>query len=154
MNRVKRQEILLIDEGEYDEDSVLRMLHRNQLGEQLRYANPCEIQPEQLTEKYYSLHPPALIIFDLSLPKIDLIELLQKIKKQEKLAAVPVIALTGTVNDPNLAAYYRIGISAHLLKPAGFGDFARTLIRLGLFDLLLAGTTEHSAVSPGQRSAR
>lgn len=148
---MKQQEILLIDEDEYGEDSVLQMLRSNHLGEQLRHVSPCIIQPDQLTAKYYSQCPPALILFDLSLPKIDLIEALQKIKKQELLAAAPLIALVGTANDPNLAAYYRIGISAHLLKPAGFGDFARTLIRLGLFDLLLAGT-EHAPAALRQPS--
>ena len=76
---------------------------------------------------------PAVVLLDLKLPKVDGLQVLADIKKTEKLRSVPVVMLTSSREEPDLARCYDLGANAYVVKPVSFPDFVAALKDLGLF---------------------
>lgn len=76
---------------------------------------------------------PAIVLLDLKLPKVDGIEVLRTIKKDEKLRFVPVVVLTSSREERDLVESYRLGVNAYVVKPVDFHEFARAVKELGIF---------------------
>lgn len=74
-----------------------------------------------------------LLLLDINMPRMNGIELLQKIKSQANLKEIPVIMLTTTDDPVEIKQCYRYGCSVYITKPIDFGKFAEILKRLGLF---------------------
>lgn len=76
---------------------------------------------------------PAVLLLDLKLPKIDGLEVLQKIKSDEKLQMIPVVVLTSSREEKDLVASYRLGVNAYVVKPVDFHEFVNAIRELGIF---------------------
>jgi CheY-like chemotaxis protein len=76
---------------------------------------------------------PAVVLLDLKLPKVDGLEVLAHIKSNPALKTVPVVMLTSSREEPDLARSYGLGVNAYVVKPVAFGDFVAALKELGLF---------------------
>lgn len=77
--------------------------------------------------------PPALILLDLKMPKINGIELLRAIKQDPVLRVIPVVMLTSSREEADLAHCYASGANAYVVKPVEFDEFMKTVGELGLF---------------------
>ncbi|MEI8311135.1 MAG: response regulator [Verrucomicrobiota bacterium] len=71
--------------------------------------------------------PPALILLDLRLPKVDGLEVLRQIHEDEALKAIPLVVLTTSAADSDLAAAYHLGATSYQLKPANFEGYTELL---------------------------
>ena len=80
-----------------------------------------------------SPEPPGLILLDLKMPKVDGLEVLQKIKTDEKLKTVPIVALTSSRESPDVLRCYDYGVNAFVVKPVDYSDFVNTVKQLGAF---------------------
>jgi CheY-like chemotaxis protein len=76
---------------------------------------------------------PAVVLLDLKLPKVDGLEVLAAIKADEQLRNVPVVMLTSSREETDLARSYKLGVNAYVVKPVSFPEFVRALKELGLF---------------------
>jgi CheY-like chemotaxis protein len=76
---------------------------------------------------------PAVVLLDLKLPKVDGLEVLAALKADDALRAIPVVMLTSSREETDLARSYRLGVNAYVVKPVSFADFVRALRDLGLF---------------------
>jgi CheY-like chemotaxis protein len=76
---------------------------------------------------------PAVVLLDLKLPKVDGLEVLEKIKADENLKTVPVVMLTSSREEQDLVRSYKLGVNAYVVKPVEFGEFMNALKELGLF---------------------
>ncbi|NOK18988.1 response regulator [Corallococcus carmarthensis] len=76
---------------------------------------------------------PAVVLLDLKLPKVDGLEVLEKVKGAPELKAVPVVMLTSSREERDLARSYGLGVNAYVVKPVAFPDFVSALRELGLF---------------------
>jgi CheY-like chemotaxis protein len=76
---------------------------------------------------------PAVVLLDLKLPKVDGLEVLAHIKGHPQLKAVPVVMLTSSREEQDLARSYGLGVNAYVVKPVAFPDFVCALKELGLF---------------------
>ena len=76
---------------------------------------------------------PAVLLLDLKLPKIDGLEVLQRIKSEEKLKAIPVVVLTSSHEEKDMVASYRMGVNAYVVKPVDFHEFVNAVKELGVF---------------------
>ncbi|MGH7947572.1 MAG: response regulator [Opitutaceae bacterium] len=92
---------------------------------------------------------PALMLLDLKMPKVDGLEVLRTIKQDEKLRSLPVVMLTSSREEQDLARSYQFGVNSYVLKPVDFQAFVAAVKDLGIY------WTVHNQPPPGSiRSAR
>ncbi len=80
---------------------------------------------------------PALVLLDLKLPKIPGLEVLRQIRANRHTRRMPVVILTSSGEEQDLAAGYDLGVNSYTRKPIDFAQFARSIEQLGLYWLLL-----------------
>ena len=80
---------------------------------------------------------PILILLDLNLPKIDGLEVLRRIRSDERTKLLPVVILTGSNQDRDVAAAYGLRANSYVRKPVIFDDFAGVVRQLGLYWLVV-----------------
>ena len=80
---------------------------------------------------------PAVMLLDLKLPKVDGHEVLRRLRADERTRHLPVVVLTASKEDEDIARSYSLGANAYVRKPVEFVDFAEAVKTLGLFWLLL-----------------
>ena len=87
------------------------------------------------TGKYQSRQPntlPTVVLLDLKLPKIDGLEVLRRIRADDRTKLVPVVVLTASKQDEDLLRSYSLGANAYVRKPVDFAEFAEAAKTLGL----------------------
>jgi CheY-like chemotaxis protein len=76
---------------------------------------------------------PAVMLLDLKLPKVDGLQVLQKIKSDERLKMLPVVVLTSSHEEQDLIRSYSLGVNAYVVKPVDFHEFVNAVKELGIF---------------------
>jgi CheY-like chemotaxis protein len=89
---------------------------------------------------------PAVVLLDLKLPKIDGLEVLEKVKKHGKLRHIPIVMLTSSREEQDLVKSYELGVNAFVVKPVEFNEFFKAIQDLGVFWALL------NEPAPGHRN--
>jgi CheY-like chemotaxis protein len=82
-------------------------------------------------------NPPKVVLLDLRLPKVDGLEVLQRIKADERTKRIPVVVLTSSKEDRDVLASYNLGVNSYISKPVDFDEFAKVVSDLGLYWLLI-----------------
>lgn len=80
---------------------------------------------------------PAVILLDIKMPKVNGLEVLRTLKADEKLKTIPVVMLTSSREEPDLAESYKLGVNAYVVKPVNFQEFVKAVKQLGVFWVLL-----------------
>ncbi len=80
---------------------------------------------------------PAVVLLDLKLPRMDGLEVLRRIRKEPLTRRLPVVILTSSKEDQDLAASYDLGVNSYIRKPVDFVQFAQAIQTLGLYWLVL-----------------
>jgi len=83
---------------------------------------------------------PAVVLLDLKVPKIDGLEVLHRIRVDERTKYMPVVVLTSSNEDEDVLRSYALGANAYVRKPVDFSEFATTVKTLGLFWLRMNET--------------
>ncbi len=81
--------------------------------------------------------PPVVILLDLKMPRLDGLQVLRKIRADEQLRLIPVVILTSSREDRDLAECYRLGVNAYVVKPVHFNEFAEVVKGIGVFWALI-----------------
>jgi CheY-like chemotaxis protein len=76
---------------------------------------------------------PAVILLDLKLPKVNGLEVLQKIRSDDRLKMIPVVVLTSSHEEKDMLASYQLGVNAYVVKPVDFHEFVNAVKELGMF---------------------
>lgn len=130
--------ILLVE----DDDGHARLIERNL--RKVNLANPIDRVRDGLEALEY-LHNqgafadrcrysrPRLVLLDINMPRMDGVEVLERIKADEQLRCVPVIMLTSTDNQAEIDRCYSVGASGYVAKPVNIGSLGEKLQRLGMF---------------------
>ena len=139
--------ILLVEDNPDDELLTLRALKKNNILNQVTVAHDGAEALEQLFASS-DVTAPGLILLDLKLPKIDGLEVLRRIRADNRTEVIPVVVLTSSKLEDDILASYRCGANAYVRKPVKFSEFAEAVSALGIFWLLLNETAAEAVRSP------
>ena len=78
-------------------------------------------------------HCPKLILLDLKLPKVDGLEVLKRIRSDERTKSVPVVILTSSNEERDRIESYNLGVNSYIVKPVNFDDFTRVVAEIGCY---------------------
>ncbi|MGH9848639.1 MAG: response regulator, partial [Blastocatellia bacterium] len=80
---------------------------------------------------------PKVILLDLKLPKVDGLEVLRRIKSDERTKAIPVVVVTTSEQDQDVVKSYNLGANSYIVKPVSFEKFVEAVSELGFYWMLL-----------------
>lgn len=134
--------ILLVEDNPSDEKLTLLAFRRSGVGNEIVVARDGVEALELLAGKALAdgrrLHElPTLVLLDLKLPRIDGLEVLRRVRADERTRMLPVVILTASRQDEDVLQGYSLGANAYVRKPVDFTRFAEAAQTLGLFWLLL-----------------
>ena len=134
--------ILLVEDNPDDVELTLRALKQNNIKNEIVVARDGVEALDFLfgTGEYEGRDLndlPALIVLDLKLPRIDGLEVLRKIRADERIRLLPVVILTSSKEEQDLVRGYSLGTNSYVLKPVDFNQFTRAVGLLGLYWLLI-----------------
>ncbi len=120
--------ILLVEDNLSDIEITRRALHRRRVTDELTVARDGQEALDILFGHQNDDVPqPGLILLDLNLPKVDGREVLEKIKADPKLKRIPVIVLTASTREEDIARCYDLGVNTFITKPVRFEDFIKVV---------------------------
>ncbi|OGS99986.1 MAG: two-component system response regulator [Gallionellales bacterium RIFCSPLOWO2_12_FULL_59_22] len=90
--------------------------------------------------------PPKVVLLDLRMPKVDGLEVLRRLKADNRTKHIPVVVLTSSKEDRDVAECYSLGVNSYIGKPVEFEEFARVVSEMGLYWLLI----NHPPASPAK----
>jgi len=130
-------EILLVEDNAADAELTLRVLHKEKLANPVVRAADGAIAMALLEERAAAGRTFGLILLDLKLPKISGLEVLRRIKADERLRTTPVVVLTSSREDPDIARCYELGVNSYVVKPVQFDRFHDTVKQLWIYWLMV-----------------
>jgi two-component system, response regulator len=132
------KKIMLIEDNPDDRDLTIRELKKNNiLNPVIVASNGADALTMLLGDDHRDEGNPALILLDLKLPKVDGLEVLRRIRADERTRVVPVLVLTSSKQEEDLRTAYDLGANGYVRKPVTFGEFGEAVHTVGLFWLLL-----------------
>lgn len=136
------KEILLVEDNPADEELTFRAFKKNNITNEVIVARDGEEALDYLfgtgTFAGRDIHiMPQLVILDLKLPKIDGLEILRRIRADERTRTLPVVVLTSSKEEQDITTAYDLGTNAYVRKPVNFVEFTEAVRNLGMFWLLL-----------------
>jgi len=131
-------DILLVEDNPEDVEITLRAFLKYRLANKIHVvrdgeeALDCLSSTGQYTDRsvYSNLR---FILLDLKLPKVDGIEILQRCKSDPRTKNIPVVVLTSSREEYDLADSYSLGVNSYVVKPVGFPQFPESVRQLGLY---------------------
>lgn len=134
-------DILLVEDNPTDAELALRVLKKHHLANSVEWVKDGAAALDFLFRRGdYAARVdsmPRVILLDLRLPKVDGMEVLQKIRADERTRAIPVVVLTSSREDQDIVSSYKLGANSFVSKPVAFDEFAKTVADLGLYWLLV-----------------
>jgi two-component system response regulator len=135
-------EILLVEDNSTDAELTIRSLKKNNLANRLVWVKDGEAALDFLfaTGSYSGRDikaTPKVVLLDLKLPKVDGLEVLRKLRGDERTRKVPVVILSSSKDDKDMVESYNLGVNSYVSKPVQFEEFIKTVSELGLYWLLV-----------------
>ena len=133
--------ILLVEDNPDDEALTLRAFRKNNIKNEIVVARDGVEALDYLfaTGSYAGQNPevPQVILLDLKLPRIDGLEVLRRIRADDRTRLIPVVILTSSKEDQDLIDGYSLGCNSYVRKPVNFDEFMEAARQLGMYWLLL-----------------
>lgn len=135
-------DILLVEDRVEDAELAMMALKKYNLVNRLEWVKDGEealdyIFCEGAYKQRNILQRPKLILLDLKMPKVDGIEVLRKIRSDDRVKHIPVVVLTTSREEQDLHEAYNLHVNAYMLKPVEFNGFVEAVRSMGLFWMLL-----------------
>jgi two-component system response regulator len=125
-------EILLVEDSQDDAELTMRALKKNSLANNLKHFK----DGEEVLEYIFKTPDNGLsklILLDLKMPRVDGIEVLRALKKDDQKKMIPVVMLTSSKEERDIVESYRLGVNAYVVKPVEMDKFIEAVSQIGLF---------------------
>lgn len=134
--------ILLVEDNPDDEALTLRALKKNNIGNKVFVVRDGAEALDFLfcTGPYEDRDPgnmPQVTLLDLKLPRVDGLEVLRRLRADERTRSLPIVILTSSIEERDLLEGYQNGANSYVRKPVDFNQFAEAVRQLGLYWLVL-----------------
>ena len=136
----KELEILLVEDNLTDAEMTIRALRKGNIANKIIHLEDGHEALEYLFGEIEN-PKPKVILLDLKMPKVSGIEVLQKIKLNDRTKLIPVVVLTSSKEDPDIKKCYELGVNAYVVQPVEVESFNKAVQDLGLFWILINQTT-------------
>lgn len=137
MNEMDMRVILYAEDSKLDVELTKEVLKENKILNPVVVVNDGVEALEYLNRQgqFKDRKPgnPGMILLDLKMPRMDGLELLEILKKDDKFKLIPVIMLTSSREEQDLIKGYELGVNAYVVKPVDFSDFANVVKEIGVF---------------------
>ena len=135
-------EILLVEDNADDEVLMLRALKKNRIANEVVVVRDgAEALDYLFGSGDYTARDlgamPQVVLLDLKLPKVDGLEVLRRIRTDERTRTLPVVVLTSSDENQDIVDSYNLGANSYIRKPVDFHKFVDTIGQLGLYWLVL-----------------
>lgn len=134
--------ILLVEDNPDDEALAIRALKRHHIGNEIVVAHDGVEALDYLfgTGMYAGRDvgmKPAVVLLDLKLPRVDGLEVLRRLREDERTKLLPVVVLTTSSEEQDLLNSYSLGCNSYIRKPVDFLQFSEAIRQLGMYWLLM-----------------
>jgi two-component system response regulator len=142
MNPANIVEILIVEDTSEDLDLALRALRKAKITDRIQVARDGEeasdfIFCEGAFAQRKMEDGPKVVLLDLKLPKIDGLEVLRRIKSDQRTKSIPVVVLTSSKEQNDVVESYNLGVNSYIVKPVNFEQFSEAVQKLGMYWLLI-----------------
>jgi len=137
-----RVDILMVEDNPNDEELTLHELRKYHLANRIHVVRDGQEALDYVfcTGRYSDRQitdQPSVILLDIKLPLVDGLEVLRRIKKDDRTRTIPVVMLTSSREERDLVESYRLGVNSYIVKPVDFDQFKESARTLGMYWLLL-----------------
>lgn len=142
---INAYEILLVEDDPNDAELTLRALNKHNLANKVFVVKDGEEALEFIfaTGRYVTRDitvPPKVIFLDLKLPKVNGIEVLKKVKADERTKYIPIVVVTSSKEPRDMQECYALGVNSYIQKPIEFENFVTAISEAGLYWLVVNKT--------------
>lgn len=135
-------EIILVEDNPADVEMTLSALKDHNLANKVRVLRDGAEALSYIMDNVdcrpgHVEHRPKVILLDLKLPKIDGLEVLRRIRSDERTKAVPVVILTSSNEERDRIDGYNLGVNSYVVKPVDFAEFAKAVKEIGCYWVLM-----------------
>ena len=135
-------EILLVEDNPNDVELTLHVLKKHNLANRIEVVRDGAEALDFIfcTGAYAHRsidNSPKAILLDLKLPKVDGLEVLERVKSDPRTQTIPVVVLTSSREERDIVESYQLGVNSYIVKPMDFDQFTGAVRQLGLYWLLL-----------------
>jgi two-component system response regulator len=138
----KQGTILLVEDNPDDIELTLRAFRKNNIANDMAIARDgAEALDYLFCRGAYSERDidelPRLVLLDLNLPKLDGLQVLERLRAEERTRLIPVVILTSSKEEQDMVSGYRFGANSYVRKPVDFNQFVEAVRHIGLYWLLI-----------------
>lgn len=144
MDRFENVDVLLVEDNPADAELAMRALRKGKLANNIIWVKDgAEALEFIFRTGAYAGRPernPKLILLDIKLPKVDGIEVLKRVKADERTRVIPVVMVTSSAEGRDIAESYKLGVNSYIVKPVEFDAFSETVAKAGFYWMLVNKT--------------
>ncbi|HZY79049.1 MAG TPA: response regulator [Cyclobacteriaceae bacterium] len=134
-------EILLVEDTRSDAEMTIRAIRKANISNNIVHLKDGQEALDFLFgngeyEGRNTNMKPKVIMLDLKMPKVDGLELLERLKNDLSTKNIPVVVLTSSKENPDIDKCYQLGVNSYIVKPVASIDFMETVANLGLYWVL------------------
>src|SRR5438552_14788307 len=138
MTTIEDVGILLVEDNPNDVELTMRALQKQNLANKVFVVKDgAEALDFMFAQGAFAQRKvenrPRVILLDLKLPKVDGIEVLRRIKADERTKHTPVVMLTSSQEERDVTDTYKLGVNSYIVKPVDFGNFVHAVSELGIY---------------------
>ena len=137
MDDFEAVEILLVEDSDADAELITRALRKSNLVNRVvRLRDGVEAIEFVFREGAYVQRrggQPRLILLDLKMPRMGGIDVLKRLKADERTKVIPVVVLTSSAEEQDVLTSYKLGVNSYLVKPVEFSAFTNVITQTGLY---------------------